>query len=136
MDEINGYVIYNERYSALICLTCGYALNADGIENHLRRKHKDVPMSSRKRIQDWTDTLVIKGPKDIEIPDEEITAIEGLKVIDGFICLNCDALYGSTVSMVHHCQDKHGWRSWKGIALPFASLFSRCYKHIAELKYR
>jgi Orsellinic acid/F9775 biosynthesis cluster protein D len=62
----------------------------------------------------FSDQFTTKQPEEIQSPTTEVEAIDGLKVIDGFVCESCDALYGSLLSIKGHCQRIHGWTESKG----------------------
>jgi hypothetical protein len=113
MEEIQSYVIYNEDLKALICRSCQYGLNPKGVKRHFQLYHKGVTLQLRKRIIAWCDTQSAKRLEDVEILMREVDAIEGLKVIDGFICHTCESLWGTLPSMMKHCQVSHKWTTSK-----------------------
>jgi uncharacterized C2H2 Zn-finger protein len=109
MDDIHSYVVYSSELHALICRSCKYGLNPNGVDRHLRKWHKAIPLELRKRIVKWCDGLPAKPLSDVQIPMTEVNAIEGLKVTDGSMCLSCGSLFGTRLSMMRHCQTSHEW---------------------------
>jgi Orsellinic acid/F9775 biosynthesis cluster protein D len=109
MDDIHSYIIYSEEFSALICRSCGYGLNPNGVDRHIRKWHKGIPLDIRKRIVEWCDGQTVKHLSDIQTPTTEVDEIEGLKVVDGFMCETCNSLSGTPFSIQYHCQKSHGW---------------------------
>ena len=114
MENKNAYLLYVREFEALICRSCQYALTPRGVARHLQRSHRSIPIHIRKDIVKFSDQFTAKEPEEIQSPNTEIEAIDGLKVIDGFACESCNALYGSLLSMKVHCQRTHGWTESKG----------------------
>jgi hypothetical protein len=126
MEDIISYIIYEEDLQVLICRSCRYALNPNGVKRHFQRYHKGVSLRLRKKIVEWCGTLHSKRPEEVAIPVEGANAIEGLKVIDGFMCQTCNSLCGTLSSMVKHCQDSHDWTTCK-------SKYTHGWKESADL---
>jgi Orsellinic acid/F9775 biosynthesis cluster protein D len=109
MDDIHSYIIHSKELNALICRSCRYGLNPKGVNRHLRKWHKGVPLEVRKKIVEWCDGVTVNELMDVQTPTTEVNEIEGLKVVDGFMCRICNSLYGTPDSIEQHCYTTHGW---------------------------
>jgi Orsellinic acid/F9775 biosynthesis cluster protein D len=119
MDDIGSYVTYDEGLETLICRSCQYGLNPNGVRRHYRRCHKELPLKIRNKIIEWCDMLVARPLKDVQIPTREVDAIDGLKVFDGFMCETCGALCGTPLSIRYHCRTSHDWTVSKSDSLNY-----------------
>jgi predicted metal-binding protein len=109
------YLLYVPEYSALICRSCRYCLTPRGVGRHFQWQHKTISCGERDQLVKFAECLTVSRPEDIEVPSEEIAAIEGLDVIDGFKCGECEGLYGTMRSIQNHCRDRHDWVKSRGI---------------------
>jgi len=103
MLNTNDYFTYLEYERLLVCCSCRYCLQPHGIERHLRTEHKGIPLAVRKKLVNYTKALSLVDPVDIGIPNDPILAFECLDVTKGFMCLHCEALCGTEVSMIKYC---------------------------------
>ena len=107
MLNVHEYLIYLEEEELLVCRICRYCLRWNGIERHLRKEHKVIPLNIRNELVRYSQTLSIKNPADIVIPGNTVPAYEYLNIIDGYCCLICNALYGTLDSMRKHMGKYH-----------------------------
>jgi hypothetical protein len=114
---MNDYVTYNADYKVLICRSHRYGIAPDFIERHLRQYHKGIPLPTRQTIVDYSKTLDLAAPEDIEIPSEAGQPIKELSIVDGFQCVydDCSELCGTYGSMKEHCKRNHGWLAAAGV---------------------
>ena len=87
--------------------SCQQALNPEGVNNHLSRKHQ-VKLESRqqltKYIKQWQwqyDFRTVPLPLDRSLPQPV------LPVLDGFQCKNCNYKTISRSVIRQHCNSKH-----------------------------
>jgi len=66
---------------------------------------------------EYSKTLDLAAPEDIEIPSEGVQPIKELCMVDGFRCGydSCSELCGKYGSMKEHCKRKHGWIAATGV---------------------
>ena len=86
------FVLYLDEWKVLICLNerCKHALSPDGVALHLRTFHKDIyDLQIRRRITDYTNTLALIHPSEIQIPMNIPSPIEGLQIHQGWKCKTC-----------------------------------------------
>jgi hypothetical protein len=75
---MNTYVTYNAQYKVLICREHMYGVNPDHLSRHLRDSHKSIPLAMRNAIVDYSKTLDLAAPENIDVVGETAHAIEGL----------------------------------------------------------
>jgi len=125
-SSISDYVSYLPDYQVLICLSCQWCLSPinDRVQIHFRNKHKSIPLSTRKEIIEYSESINIVDPKNVRLPLIDIAPIEGLEVFSGWRCKEksvnnpseiCRECCTTEVSIEKHCRDDHGWTASKGI---------------------
>ena len=100
MLNTSDYLIYLENERLLICGSCRYCLQSEGVERHLRRAHKSIPLAVRKELVNFAKGLLLRSVGDIIVPNTPILALEYLEVMNSFMYLKCEALYGTEVSII------------------------------------
>ena len=112
------FILYLNEWKVLICLNerCKHALSPDGVALHLRTFHKDIyDLQIRRRITDYTNTLALIHPSEIQIPMNTPSPIEGLGIHQGWKCKTCLEV-GPVFDAAHdHCKREHNWKSTNGI---------------------
>ena len=111
------YVTYNAQYKVLICREHMYGVNPDHLSRHLRDSHKSIPLAMRNAIVDYSKTLDLAAPENIDVVGETVHAIESLTVVDGYQCTyyDCSELRSTDGSMKEHCKKEHGWLTVTGV---------------------
>jgi len=107
MVNVNSFVTYVEEFKVLICRMCRHGLVTTGVKRHFQWRHKSIPIEIRKQIIEFAEQLDAPKPEEVPVPTREVAAIEGLDIIKGFACRQCDALYGQLQSMERHCRTQH-----------------------------
>ena len=113
MIDVNQYLIYLQDQQVHVCRTCQYCLQSNEIYTHLRSKHSEIPLKTRKKLVEYAKGLTLQRPSRVPIPTSFIASFECLKVTAGFQCLICGALCGIKDSMKKHCKDTHDWTKSK-----------------------
>ena len=108
MLNLNDYLFYLENQRLIVCKSCRYCLQPDGVERHLRTEHEAVPLVVRKELVKYVDGLELVSFVELVSPTDVIQAFECLKVTNGFMCLICDGLYGTEESMRVYCRAMYG----------------------------
>src|SRR4030095_530193 len=108
MSNASDYFTYLERERVLVCHSCRYCLQPDGIERYLRTEHKVIPLTIRKELVNYSKRLALLDAMQVVIPSDIIPAFECLEIKNGFSCMICDGLYGTIESMRVHYGNKHG----------------------------
>jgi hypothetical protein len=92
------------------------------------RKHQSIPLSIRKEIFEYVETLILLPPEEVIIPDFHNGPIPGLDVIfNGWKCVdsNCIGYLSATEQtdgIEIHCR-QHGWKVCQNrIGLIFQSM--------------
>jgi Protein of unknown function (DUF3505). len=116
MLNVNDYIIYIEKYQVVLCRSCKYCLQPNGIFRHFQTEHKAVPMPIRKMLIDYTKGLELVAPAQVSIPNIMIPEIEGLNVMKGCVCKSCFYLCGTEHSMRGHCRITHGCSLIEGMS--------------------
>lgn len=106
---------YNTSIKCVICLTCQWVIPKSQVEGHLIKWHKDqdngIQITSQEIASALTSIDALEhlpelgyGPRD---------EVQGLKVQDGWLCSQCNKVYGEVSSIEKHYQSSH-----KGMPLP------------------
>ena len=114
------YFVYLEEQQLLVCRSCKDCLQQDGIEQHLRREHRTIPLSTRKELVTYGKNLMLVNPVDVRIYEHVIPAFQYLDIIEVFCCMICDALYGSIESMRVHYSIGHKDKFIEGMSILFS----------------
>jgi len=109
MTDISEYLIYLPKEELIICRACKYALTPNGLELHLQRKHKTIPLPTRKILNTYSMGLDRRGPLTVIQPKRIIAGYDCLELIKGFQCSTCREFSKTIISMEVHCNRKHGW---------------------------
>jgi len=112
----NSHIFYLEEFHVIVCRTCKYGLTKGGVKKHFRRRHKELELYIRRELEDHAKVLDVWEVEKIKAPTEEVTALEGLEIHEGFICTSagCGQVAGTSRSIEEHCRDDHGWIKSKG----------------------
>lgn len=105
--NVSEYLIYLQSEQLLICRTCRYCLQPKGVEQHLYREHKTIPLNTRNELVRYSQTLSVKNPTNVATPVNVVPAYEHLNITEGYCCLLCNALYGTLDSMRTHVGKYH-----------------------------
>ena len=62
----------------------------------------------------YAESLILRKPSEVVMPDSIIPAFEYLKVIPGFRCSSCNSLQGTLNSIEKHCS-AHTWTKPEGM---------------------
>src|SRR5579859_7282168 len=110
---IESCLLYNATLRVLICKLCRHALQPNGTTLHYQRHHADVLSLSQRRSLIAYEKSVPQDPaatiKAITFASP-LAPIEGLRVVDGCQCLDCDWIAGTEGSAREHGLKGHGWR--------------------------
>jgi len=103
------------EYRILICqaLTCQHALRPDGIADHLLAAHK-IFAKARKPYLEYTTSLDIVGPADVQDPESGGPPIQGLRLHDGQVCRVCGYITTGKKYIEKHANQEHGWVKKQG----------------------
>ena len=110
------YLIYLCEYKLLVCRSCKHCLQSNGIPSHLVKKHKVIPLSTRKELIKYAQGLLLYDSKQVITLTSPLPAFECLEIINGFECLICNSLRGTLDSMKEHCKT-HDWKTSNGTTL-------------------
>src|SRR5437762_14225081 len=100
---------YLSEQQLLVCQSCKYYLHPNSVYRHLQTHHLTIPLTIRKELFKYTNSLTLRGPTETVTPVRLIPAFECIKVIDdGCRCLICCSLSGTIDSMKYHCRSAHG----------------------------
>ena len=113
MIDISKYFLYLQEEQALICRSCKYCLQPNGIENHLGRQHTAVALEVRKELVSYAESLTLRNPSEVIAPVTIVPVFDCLKVTQGFRCSMCNSLYGTPGSIKKHCEG-HRWMKPEG----------------------
>jgi len=116
MTDISEYLIFLPKEQVLVCGSCKYALSSEGVHRHFQRTHKAIPLQVRKKLVDYTKTLSLCSPNNVEIPTGISHGFDCLKLIKGFCCSTCGELCGTELCMKEHWK-KHGPKQSNAIDL-------------------
>lgn len=108
MVDVTLFFSHVEQFKVLVCVKCEYCIQPARAEAHLRRSHKDIPLTVRKELIEFCANLSLDQPEAIASPLSCIAMIKGLKLVNGFKCMECGYLLGTEKSMGQHCQTRHG----------------------------
>ena len=113
------YILYLQSLQTIVCQLCHFGIAKGGIRLHFERHHKSIPINERRALEEYIKQFNVCEIKSVERPSREITAIEGLKIHEGFICMweNCSHLRTTPTSMKQHCFEVHGWIKSKGVSV-------------------
>ena len=75
MIDISKYLLYLQEQQALICRSCKYCLQPNGIENHLQRKHSAIPLKVRKELVSYAESLILRNPSEVVTPVTVMTPL-------------------------------------------------------------
>jgi len=114
MTDESKYLVYLQDQQALVCHNCKHCLQPNGVEDHLRRKDKKIPLKIRQELVAYAGHLTLRNPSEVITPATIIPAFDCLEVIHGFRCLVCHALYGTPRSIKGHC-NSHKWMKPEGM---------------------
>ena len=103
-------------FRVLVCKapTCKHALRPGGIADHLLGKHK-ISSKMRKPFLDYTATLDIVGPEDVQNPENGSFWIQELRLHKGHVCHICGYITTSKAYIEIHVNKKHGWIKKQGV---------------------
>ena len=113
----DDYFVYLDIWKVLVCRSCQYGLQKNGVESHLIRKHQAILLAIRKALIAYAETLTLLSPSQVLTPSTStsIQAFDCLKLFnEGSCCIQCEALFGTLSSMKMHCRDKHNWVESQG----------------------
>ena len=113
---MNEYINYNQHFEVLICRICKIGIT--GIHRHFARNHQSqISLKIRKEIDEYVKDLILRSVKHISNPMQEIEAIEGIEITEGFKCIaesGCRKVFGTEDSIESHCRNIHDWNTAKG----------------------
>jgi hypothetical protein len=116
MVNVDDYFVYLWAWKVLVCRSCKYGLQKNGVKRHLLETHQAIPLIIRKALITYAQSLSLLPSAEVSIPSitESIPAFECLKLVEtGYRCTQCNALYGTEDSMIVHCR-KHNWIQSQG----------------------
>ena len=90
--DMSQYLTYLPTEQLLICRSCKYALQPNGVEKHLRDTHKAIPLKARQMLVVYSKNLLLCGPSIVTIPTEIVPRYHCLDLVNGFKCLTCGTL--------------------------------------------
>src|SRR6266496_4490886 len=86
MIDMSEYLLYLQEQQALVCRSCKYCLQLNGVENHLRRlQHSAVQLEVRKELVSYAKSLILRNPSKIVAPVTIVSTFDCLKVIQGSV---------------------------------------------------
>jgi hypothetical protein len=112
---------YLPDHKVIVCISCSYCIQSNGIELHFQRLHKLVPLKIRKQwVQHVKETMDIEHvlkPDEVIIPVRTSGPVPELQLVHGFECRQCEHVCGKLVSAELHGRT-HGWafgkeQTWK-----------------------
>lgn len=117
MESIEPF-IFLERFRLLVCQKCGFAVVSKEVTTHLRVRHKDVPLPTRKKIaaaitrcpnviqdQAGLSGFLFPPPTTSYIPELAAPQHDGLK------CRKCPYIARQLQKIQAHCRIRHGWEN-------------------------
>lgn len=114
MTDVSQYLIYMPTKKILVCGSCQYGLQPKGVERHLRRSHKEIPLAVRNTLVTYSKTLILEKPSMTANPTDIVLGFDCLELIEGHRCLTCGELHSTSESMKKHCNQKHEWTERQG----------------------
>lgn len=99
-DDGNGFR-YDEQYKIIICISCESALQPSPKSwyQHLSSMHRILGSESKALIQRF-HAYDVSPLSELVIPEQQVVAIEGLRIFNGFRCRVC--LPSSTTFITTH----------------------------------
>lgn len=116
--DASNYVFYSEEWKVLICLheDCKHCLTPNGIWLHFQRYHTEAyNLQVRRQIKSYAETLALVHPSEILVPRDMPPPIKGLRVWNGWQCLECFKVGPVKGGAIQHCRTEHGWTDSRGI---------------------
>jgi len=113
------HVLYLNDFHAIVCRECRHGIAKEKLQRHFRMFHKNVELHVRRELDNYVRGFEVWDIKDVPVPKEEVDAVEGLKVYEGYICTveGCKHLRGTIESITRHCKEKHEWTTSRGITV-------------------
>jgi hypothetical protein len=112
---MNEYTNYNQHFEVLICRIC--KTDITGIHRHFARNHQSqISLKIRKEIDEYIKNLNLQSIEYISNPIQEIEAIEGIEITEGFKCITesrCRKVFDIENSIESHCRNIHNWNTAK-----------------------
>ena len=115
MIDASNYLIYLREQQTLICRSCEYCLQPNGIEKHLQRTHSVIPLKIRRELVSYAESLILRNPFEVITSFTVIPIFDCLKMTPGFRCLMYNSLYGTLGSIKKHCKG-HRWMKPEGMS--------------------
>src|SRR6266516_6775375 len=84
MIDMSEYLLYLQEQQALVCRSCKYCLQPDGIEDHLHRKHLTIPLNVRRELVGYAKGLILRKASEIITRLTIISAFDCLTLTHGF----------------------------------------------------
>jgi hypothetical protein len=89
-----------------------------GMERHLRAPHKSVDLQVRKALVSYASRLQLVELNQVNCPDARSLPVEGLSIVDRWVCDSCGYARASEENMEKHSQRAHKWikangRQWQ-----------------------
>jgi Orsellinic acid/F9775 biosynthesis cluster protein D len=111
---MEAYVQYNAEFKLAICTSCEQGLSAQYILRHFQDQHGSTFRIHRKALIAHISSWELTPVKELHYPDSIREPVEGIKVLDGWICEGNEECFMCCVSeefMRKHCAAEHGWNS-------------------------
>jgi len=108
MIDMSEYLLYLQEQQVLICRSCGYCLQPNGIGKHFQRTHSAVSLKVRKELMGYAESLILRNPSEVVTPVTIVPAFDCLKVTQGFHC-------STPGSIKEHCKT-HRWTKPEGMS--------------------
>ena len=109
LKEFN--VVINLKHHLLICKTCKYVVEVDSVFNHVQRNHRSIidcrNLNAERELEflKYVRELDPMLNSNFNIETEEI--IEGLEIVNGFQCLECQYLCVNLSVIQKHFRKTH-----------------------------
>ncbi|KAJ3505325.1 hypothetical protein NLJ89_g7481 [Agrocybe chaxingu] len=100
-------LVVNTMHRLLVCSTCCAGVLPSHVAGHLRDTHQLVaPVADLEIIQSISQKLNVTDAPPPH-PSAPIPPIDGLRVVVGFLCSQCSAVYGVETSLKTHFHNTH-----------------------------
>lgn len=106
---MDSYVTYNPQLRILICRDHGYAIKPSFIARHFQDEHNSIPLVTRQAIIEYSKTLALNDPGDMDTPANASLPIREIRIRDGLECDNCGFSCQGLETMKSHCRRNHAW---------------------------
>ncbi|KAJ0129915.1 Uncharacterized protein HZ326_26981 [Fusarium oxysporum f. sp. albedinis] len=124
-NPIYPFVILPE-YQLLVCELCGFATLPNEVNTHLRTKHNDIALESRRKLVEQVNAILnlLQNQVKLQLPYIPIEPISCLAAprLDGRKCRKCGCMFRQAQKMRLHCMKEYLWENPRERGRPISGL--------------